>query len=411
MNQSRKSIDRVASRAYDYVREVLDFGFHNAHSVGMTARLEREFAERFGQIHGIAHCNGTATLQSALMAAGVGAGDEVIVPCFTVFSTPAAALHCNAIPVIVDVDPDTWTICPDAIRRNISPRTRAIIPVSICGLSPDMDPIMELAEEHDLIVVEDNAQCVLGQYRGRIAGSIGHFASFSFQASKTVTCGDGGILICSDDSLALAARKAATIGFKDLTLRPGDNVVSEQLRCRPDYQRHDSLGWNQRLPEIAAAVALAELERVDELAEMRTYSAMALDRVVRNCEWLAPQKTPAGYVNAYWTYTVRIARDDIAWDDLLAAFVEFGGDGFYGAYQPAHLEPVFANLNRAVDENPERYPQFAGKLPRYERGSCPVWEAIQPRIIMLKTNYFDTAEADRQAEALARTIDRFGGSH
>jgi len=397
----------VSPTAYEYVKQVLDFGFHNAHSVGITARLEREFAERFGQAYGIAHCNGTATMQSALMAAGVGVGDEVIVPAFTVFSTPAAVLHCNAVPVVVDVDPDTWTISLDAIRTHITPRTRAVIPVSICGVPADLDPIMELAERHEFLVIEDNAQCMLGYYKGRVAGSIGHFASFSFQSSKTVTCGDGGILICSDDTLALAARKAATLGFKDLTLKPGDNVVSEQLRCRPEYQRHDSMGWNQRLPEIAAAVALAELERIDELVEMRTYSGMTFDRVVQDCEWMVPQRTHEGCVNAYWTYGARIARDDVVWADLLAAFVELGGDGFYGAYQPAHLEPVFAHLNRVADEEPDRYPHFAGRLPRYVRGTCPVWEKIQPRVLSLKTNYFDTADADRQAEIFAETLRRF----
>jgi perosamine synthetase len=346
-------------------------------------------------------------MQSALLAAGVGVGDEVIVPAFTVFSTPAVVLQCNAVPIVVDVDPETWTMSVEAVRRSLTPRTRALIPVSICGLPPDLDPLMALAQEHGLVLIEDNAQCILGLYHGRVAGSIGPFASFSFQASKTVTCGDGGILICTDEDLALAARKAATLGFKDLTVKPGSTVVSEQLRCRPDYQRHDRLGWNQRLPEVACAVALAELERIDELAEMRTYAGRAWESVVRDCAWLVPQKTPAGYVNAYWTYTVRITRDDLVWPDLLAAFVELGGDGFYGAYQPAHLEPVFANLNAAVDRDPARYPHFAGRLPRYERGLCPVWETIQPRIIMLKTNYFDTAEADRQAEILAKTLRRF----
>lgn len=407
MSDPHQRIPRVCPAAYDYVKQVLDFGFHNGHSAGFTARLEREFAARLGQKHGIAHCNGTATMQSALLAAGVGAGDEVIVPAFTVFSTPASVLQCNAVPVIVDVDPETWTISVDEVRRHITPRTRAVIPVSICGLPPDLDPIMSLAREHRLIVIEDNAQCLPGWYKGKIAGSLGHFASFSFQASKTLTCGDGGILICSDDALALAARKAATIGFKDLSLKPGDNVVSEELRCRPDYARHDRLGWNQRLPEVAAAVALAELERLDELARMRTYSGLAFDRVVKRCSWLVSQKSPAGHVNAYWTYAARITRDDIAWEDLLSTFVELGGDGFYAAYLPAHLEPVFASLNRAVDENPGRYPHFAGRLPRYERGTCPVWEKIQPRIVMLKTNYFDTRDADRQAEILARAVRRF----
>ena len=402
-----KQIPRVAPKAYEYVKEVLDFGFHNAHSAGITAKLEAGLARHFGQKYGIAHCNGTATLQTALMAAGVGAGDEVIVPSFTVFSTPAAVLQCNAVPIIVDVDPDTWTIDVEEIRSHITPRTKAIIPVSISGLTPDYDPIMELAEKHELIIIEDNAQCYLGYYKGRVAGSIGHFASFSFQSSKTLTCGDGGMLLCSNEKLALAARKAATMGFKDLTLNPGDNVVSELLRCRPDYQRHDSMGWNQRLPEVAAAVALAELERIDELAEMRTYSAMAFEKVIEKCDWIQPQKTPEGYVNAYWNYAARITRDDIDWSEFLSAFIELGGDGFYGSYQPAHLEPVFANLNRAVDKNPERYPHYSGRLPRYEKGTCPVWESIQPRIIMLKTNYFDTIEADRQAEILAKTIRRF----
>ena len=407
MNKSQKKIPRVALKAHEYVKDVLNFGFHNASSVGMTARLEHEFAQRFGQTYGIAHCNGTATIQTALMAAGVGVGDEVIVPTFTVFSTAAAVLHCNAIPVIVDVDPNTWTIDPEAVRNHITPQTKAIIPVSICGLPADMDIIMALAQEHNLIVIEDNAQCFLGYYKNRLAGSIGHFASFSFQSSKTLTCGDGGILICSDEKLALAARKAATIGFKDLSLKPGDNVISEQLRCQPDYQRHDSIGWNQRLPEVAAAVALAEFERLDELAWMRTYSAEAFETVIMECDWITPQTVPEGYVNAYWNYGALIRRDDIVWADFLSAFIDLGGDGFYGSYQPLHLEPVFSNLNNAVTENPDRYPHFAGKLPSYEKGLCPVWESIQPRIIMLKTNYFDTAEADRQAEIFAETIRRF----
>ncbi len=224
-------IARVAPKAYEYVKEVLDFGFRNAHSVGITGRLEKEFAQYFGQTYGIAHPNGTATLQTALIAAGVGVGDEVIVPAFTVFATPVVALYCNAVPVIVDVDPDTWTIDVDAIREHITPRTKAIIPVSICGLSPDYDPIMKIAQENDLIVIEDNVQCLSWYYKNGIIGSIGHFASFSFQSSKALTCGDGGILICSDDELALAARKAATAGFKDISIKPGDNVISEKLRC------------------------------------------------------------------------------------------------------------------------------------------------------------------------------------
>jgi perosamine synthetase len=407
MTHVHKSIPRVAPKAYDYVRQVLDFGFHNAHSVGMTGRLEHDFAARMGQKYGIAHCNGTATLQTALMAADVGVGDEVIVPTFTVFSTGAVALHCNAVPIVADVDPETWTLDPADVERKITPRTKAIIPVSICGLMADMDPLLALAKKHNLVVIEDNAQGYLCEYKGRVAGSIGDLASFSFQASKTVTCGDGGILICSDDDLALRARRAATIGFRDLSVKPGATVVSEELRCQPDYRRHCSNGWNQRLPEIACAVALAELERVEELVEMRVLSGAAFTEVLETCDWLTPQKVPAGYTHTYWTYPVKIERDPFDWAAFRRKFVELGGDGFYAAYCPLHLEEVFENLTRDIAATPERYPQWAGKLPAYQRGYCPAWEKIQPKIFMLKTNYFSSEDAYRQAEILARTIKAF----
>jgi len=401
------AIPRVAPRAYDYVRQVLDYGFHNAHSPGFVARLEEQFARRFGERFGILHANGTATMQSALMAAGVGVGDEVVVPAYTVFSTAAVALHVNAVPVVADVDPDTWTISVDDVRRKLTPRTRAIIPVSICGLAADMDPIMELAGEHDLVVVEDNAQCCFGYYKGRIVGSMGQFASFSFQASKTLTCGDGGILICSDEGLATAARKAAVMGFSTLSARPGDTVVSEAERCHPSFARHTCLGWNQRLPEIAAAVALAELERLDELVEMRAFSGRCFDEVVRDCDWLVAQKVPPGYVHAYWTYAARITDEALDWAAFRAKFVELGGDGFYGAYRPLHLEPVMSGLYQQAKHSPARYPQFAGRLPHYGPGQCPVWERIQPRIVQLKTNYWCADDARRQADVLARAIRYF----
>ena len=281
--QNNRSIARVAPKAREYVSEVLNFGFHNCTSPGFTARLEREFADRFGMKFGIAHANGTCTMQSALMAADVGVGDEVIVPAYTVFSTAAAALHVNAVPIIADVDPDTWTISVEDLRRRIGPRTKAVIPVSICGLAADMDPIMALAKEHDLVVIEDNAQCCVGYYKGRVVGSMGDFASFSFQASKTLTCGDGGILICKEEGLARKARKAATLGYAALSAEPGSTAVLEELRCHPSFARHDSVGWNQRLPEVASAVAVAELERLDELVEMRTLSAKCFEQVVKNC--------------------------------------------------------------------------------------------------------------------------------
>jgi perosamine synthetase len=223
-----------------------------------------------------------------------------------------------------------------------------------------------------------------------------------------MTCGDGGILICDDEERATRARKASVAGYSTLTARPGDSVVDEELRCHPSFERHTSLGYNFRLPEIAAAVALGELERLDELVAMRRSVAQCLAQVVAPCDWLVPQKVPAEYVHSYWTYAVRIARDDVDWAAMRRKFVELGGDGFYGAYLPVYREPVFPRLSDAVSARPERYPHFAGRMPDYRQVRCPQWEAIQPRLIQLKTNYFDLHEAERQAEILAETIRSFG---
>ncbi|MCL5098019.1 MAG: DegT/DnrJ/EryC1/StrS family aminotransferase [Candidatus Omnitrophica bacterium] len=401
------SIPRVSEQARQYVNAVLDFGFHNGSSPGISARLEREFAAKFGRKFGILHANGTGTMQSALMAAGVGVGDEVIVPAYTVFMTASVALYVNAVPIFADVDPETWTISVEDVRRKITPRTKAIIPVSICGLSPDLDPIMELAREHDLVVIEDNAQCFLGYYKGRVVGSIGQFASFSFQGSKHMTCGDGGILICDNEELATRARKAAVLGFSTLSGKPGDTVVPQELRCHPTFQRHTDLGYNYRLPEIAAAVALGEFERLEELVQMRQAAAACLAEALLDCDWIVPQKTPEGYVHSYFTYAVRMLRKDVDWAEFRRQFVKLGGDGFYGAYLPVYREPVFPKLSDQVKKYPKRYPHYAGILPDYREVSCPVWDSIQPYVMQLKTNSFDLEVAEQQAEILAKTISLF----
>jgi len=398
-------IPRIASKAHEYVGEILQRGFHNS-SAEMTARLEKAFAEKFGVRYAIAHSNGTTTMHSALVAAGVGAGDEVIVPPLTAAATGLVVIHANAVPIFADIDPETFTIDPDAIRRRITPRTKAIIPVAIYGLAPDMDPIMKIAREHDLTVIEDDAQCFLGYYHGRIVGSIGHFSSFSFQASKHLTCGDGGILITDDEDLAGKARSVSSFGYASAGAGAGA-IMSEEDRCAPDAARHVTLGYNFRLPELASAVALAELERLDELIAMRTESAMLFDAVVRDCDWLVPQVVPEGYVHSWWTYVCRIADDEVDWKALRRKFVELGGDGFYGAWLPTYREPVLENLGKDVAEHPERYPHYAGVMPDYREVCLPVMERVQPKLVQFKTNFWDLDDAKRQADALAKTIRFF----
>ncbi|MFH0964967.1 MAG: DegT/DnrJ/EryC1/StrS family aminotransferase, partial [Planctomycetota bacterium] len=195
--------------------------------------------------------------------------------------------------------------------------------------------------------------------------------------------------------------------YASASSRPGASVMPEAQRCAPDAIRHVSLGYNFRLPEIAAAVALAELERLEELVALRTECARLYAEAVSGCRWLVPQRVPNGYTHSWWTYVCRLTEDGPPWHDFRRKFVELGGDGFYGAWRPTYREPVFPDLSAEVAEHPERYPHWAGVLPDYREVSCPVMERVQPKLIQLKTNYWDAELAHRQADALARAIRSF----
>jgi perosamine synthetase len=401
------SIPRIAPMAHKYIEEFLDYGIHNTRSCGISSRLESQFAERFGCKYGILHANGTATMHSALIAAGIGAGDEVIVPSITAGATAFVALYANAVPIFADIDAETFEIDVKDIEMKITSRTKAIIPVALYGLASDLDPIMELARKHNLLVIEDNAQCYLGYYKGRIVGSIGHAASFSFQGSKHLTCGDGGITITNDSEYAAGIRRACCFGYSTITSKPGSNTIPKEVRAHPTFERHASLGYNFRLPEIAAAIALAELERLDEIVAMRQALAAQLTQVVKDCSWLITQKTPDNCVHSYWTYVMRIADSGPSWVDFRKKFVELGGNGWYGSWLPIYKEPVMCNLAKDVIENPSKYPHWTGIMPDYRQVHLSNTERIQPRLIQMKLNIFDLDEGQKQADILAKAIKYF----
>jgi perosamine synthetase len=338
-----------------------------------------------------------------LEAAGVGPGDEVISPAVTVIMNTTATIHANAVPVYADVDSDTFTIDPKDVERKITPKTKAIIPVSLYGLPPDMDPLMEIARRYDLIVIEDNAQCVLSTYKGQLTGTIGHMASYSFENTKHISCGEGGMIITDDETYAEAVRKIGGHGFKNLRAREGRIRLNQDVFQDPHYKRHDVLGWNYRLSEFNAAVALAQLERVESLVALRMKSAEIFMDAMSNCNYLIPQKVPDGRTNSYYTLGVKYqgeAAIGVSWQDFRRAYLEAGGDGIYGAWSVPYLEPMVAQ-RQFVRRCPSVYKDIS-----YESGLCPVAEELQCKIMQFKTNYRDLELAKLKAASLARTIKK-----
>ena len=406
---------RVGEPDRRYLNEVLDAGFRNTEDpADIFARLESAFAERFGVRYAVLHNSGTGTMQSCLLAAGVGPGDEVIVPPLTALSTAIVVVQCGAVPVFADIDPDTFNIDPVDIARKITPHTRAIIPVSLYGLPPDYDGIMALARRHELTVIEDDAECFLAEYRGRLVGTIGHAASFSFQGSKHMTTGgDGGVVITDDEDYARNIRKRATLGYRTLSAKPGDVFVPRDVRQDHAFERHDVMGYNFRMSAVQAALGLGQLERLEALVAARVYIAWQYEQVIRDehCDWLIPPAVPEGSTHTYWTYVCKLDEEKagVDWRAFRKTFIEHGGDGLYSAWYPVHMEPVFRNL--AFYARPEQAPNFdpryQGSVKSYQPGDCPVCESLQPRLCQFKTSMQTLEKVEPQIDALRRTIRHF----
>lgn len=404
MSDQLKNPSKYLGNELEYLKKVLEGESWSATGGSWTIGLEQAFSKKIGTKYGVAFNSGTSTLHAALETVGVGAGDEVISPALTVIMDSTATFHANAIPVYCDVEEDTFNLDPDKLEDLITPKTKAIIAVALYGLSPDYDRILPIARKYNIPVIEDNAQAVLSYYKGKVLGTIGDIASFSFENTKHISCGEGGMILSDSEEYAEKCRKLGGHGFKNLRAEDGRVRLNQDMFQNPNYKRHDTLGWNYRMPEFTAAVAYAQLERVEELVTLRQESARIFIDAMKDCDFLIPQKTPEGYVNSYYSLGVRYLGEEklgVTWQDFRKEYVDMGGDGYYGAWSVPYLEPVIA----------ERV--FADRLPSvyehvfYREGLCPVAEKVQKQIMQMKTNYRDLELAKQKAEVLYKLIRKY----
>ena len=389
-----KRISEVEKR---YVLEAMTNEFATSKNSSFNNRLEKCFAEKFHSKYAIGHCNGTATLHVALMACGVGPGDEVIVPALTMSSTSIPVVLCGAIPVFADSDIHTFEISALSIEKCITQKTKAIITVSLYGLAPDYDHILDLCRKYNLALIEDNAECFLGEYKGKLVGEFGDFASFSFQASKHLTAGEGGMLITNNEELADKARRLNCLGYAGVNAKQG-KITRNDIQD-PNYSRHISFGYNYRMSELQAACALGQLERAEELVQRRIEVAKLFAEAVKDQDVVIPQTEPDGYKNSYWTYCLILNTDnpDVEWYRFRDMFQKNGGDGYYAAWKLSYNEPAYQEILQPMK----------GVWQKYDSNCCPNAEYLQKRMIQLKTNYWDISEAKKQAIILQNTIQEY----
>lgn len=350
-------------REIDIVTEVIKSGHWGGYPYPgpKTAELAKKFAEMQGGGYAVVMANGTVTMEVALRAANIGWGDEVIVPAYTFQATASAPMSAGAIPVIVDIDPDNYCLDPRLAEKAITAKTRAIIPVHLGSNMADMDAIMKLAEKYNLIVIEDCAHAHGAKWNGRGAGTIGHFGSFSLQSSKTLTSGEGGILLCRTPELAA---KAASIIDCGRPHAPGGGPEDSSQ----DFQ----VGGNYRLSEIAAALALVGIERFPTQAKEREAMAAYMDECLSEIPGIRLLKRdPRHTTRSFYRYIFAIDPQVFGVEhDLLAGALNIEGVEAETGYEAMNNYTLFQPQKSKLAV-PNAFPEYFDfqnmHLPEAER--------------------------------------------
>jgi len=323
----------VTDADVDAVADILRQGFVSG-DAPIVAEFEKVFAAAVHREHGIAVSNGSVALDLALHALDLEAGDEVIIPSFTIASCLFAVLRTKATPVFIDVDPLTWNLSAATLHAAITPRTRALLAVHIYGLPIDMDPVVALCDKHQVVIIEDAAESHTVTYNGRLCGSFGLASTFSFYANKAITTGEGGMIVTDDANFAQRLRGLRNLAFLPA---PGPRFV------------HEEIGWNARLSALQAALGKSQLERMSEVTAEKRRIGLAYHNVLAEHPLIQMQPTETSYSrNMYWVVGLILAEPLDA--RQAAKLLRDRGVDTRPFFYPLHKQPMLSKYS--LDSQP-----------------------------------------------------------
>jgi dTDP-4-amino-4,6-dideoxygalactose transaminase len=351
-------------------------------------KLEKRFARLHHAAFGVAVMNGTAALEIALKAGRIGDGDEVIIPSYTFAATATAVLNVNAIPVFADIDPETYCIDPQSVQRALTPHTKAIIPVHFAGQPADMDTLMNIASERSLFVIEDAAQAHFAEWGGQPVGSIGHIGTFSFQSSKNVTSGEGGMILTNDATLAERCWSYHNCGRSPVG----------------QWYEHPRLGGNYRMTQFQAALVLAGLTRAQGQHRIRQRSARYLASKLEGLPGISPLKVAARVTShAYHLFVIRYDKEQCSGIERSVLLKALNAEGIPAGrgYVPLYREGFLAEAK----EFTLRDRAYAGR--DYSKVDCPCTERACNEAIWLAQNILlgSREDLDDVARAFRKVIE------
>jgi perosamine synthetase len=353
-----------------YLSECIETGWVSAEGP-FVGRFESQFAASVDRQYGIAVSNGSSALDVGIAALGIARGDEVILPTFTIISCAAAIVRVGAIPIVVDADPVTWNMDVHQIEAKITDQTRAIMVVHIYGLPVDMDPILNLADQYGLFIIEDAAEMLGQTYQNRLCGSFGDVSTFSFYSNKHITTGEGGMVVTDDPHLAERCRS-----LRNLCFQPHQRFV------------HEELGWNLRMTNLQAAMGVAQLERLAEFVDRKRAMGQRYTKLLADIPGIQLPLAQTNYAkNIYWVYGI-VLGDEISVDAkvVMQKLAEFkiGTRPFFWCM---HEQPVFQ------------------KMGLFEGVSCPTAERLARRGFYIPSGLALTeAQIDQVTTALKQIL-------
>ena len=310
-----------------YVLEALDSGWISSDGP-FVEEFEKKFSKRVNRKYGIAVSNGSAALDIAVKALGISAGQEVIMPTFTIISCVLAVIRNGAKPVFVDCYEDTWNMNIEEIESKITPRTVAIMPVHIYGLPVDMNPLIKIAEKYNLAIIEDAAEAHGQTYFGKPCGSFGKLSTFSFYANKHITTGEGGMIVTDDFELAEKCKK-----LRNLCFEPEKRFI------------HFDIGWNYRLTNLQAALGLAQLENLDNNITRKRLLGQKYQDLLSNIHSIqTPVRQKDGYENHYWVFGLVLKAEHKKTAKMIMECLNSEGIGTRPFFWPMHKQPILSEF-------------------------------------------------------------------
>jgi len=394
----------ITDREINAVNEVLKSRqlstFHSSFIGGKKVReFENNFAAYHAAKHGIAVNSGASALHVCVAAANIGPGDEVIVPPFTFTATATCVLMSNAIPVFADVDPETYNIDPKKIEEAITPRTKAIIPVHLLGNPANMDAIMKIANEYNLTVIEDCAQAPGAKYKNRLVGTMGNLSIFSFQETKNIMTGEGGMILTNDSQLAERC---------SMVRNHGEEIVFD----KPRTYLSNMLGYNYRMTEMEAAIGVEQLKKLDEINDVRIRNSEFLIKKLSNLVCLKPQKLLPEAKHVYHIFGMTLDEKEIGIprSKFIEAVCAEGVQITTGYPIPLYENPLFKEKIVHGDKGcPFTCKFYKGKV-NYDTGICPEAEKLCKNSIWTGLIRPPATTEDMQdiADAIEKVVDNAG---